>query len=170
MRSVARFLCRGATSLPVATMRKPYSWFQTASCWRRIWPNWIAWRNGFRKSRRKTRHSIQSPVERNSRPLEKSTVEAHCSKRWWRNLDRTQNYGRQILNACLRLTKVAGETQLMWDVLENGWKPSFDQDLCLGWTHFNHTRSVGGTCTFNVLIVTGETVETKHSSTAAGVK
>lgn len=85
MKSVTRFLCRGATSLPVATMRKPYSWFQTASCWRRIWPNWIAWRNGFRKSRRKTKHSIQSPVERNSCPLEKSMVEAYCSKWCWRN-------------------------------------------------------------------------------------
>lgn len=170
MRSVTPFLRRGATSLPVATMRKPYSWFQTASYWRRIWPNWIAWRNGFRKSRRKTKHSIQSPVERNSCPLEKSMVEACCLKRCWRNFDRTQNYGRQLLNACLCLTKVTGDTQLLWDMLENEWKPSFNQDLRLGWTHFNRTRSVGGTRTFNILVITGETVETKHSSIAVRVK
>lgn len=31
----------------------------------------------------------------------------------------TQNYGRQILNACLCLTKVTGDTWLLWDMLEN---------------------------------------------------
>lgn len=60
MQSIAHFLCRETTSLPVATMRKLCSWYQTASCWRRIWPSSIAWRRGFRKSRRKIRHSIQS--------------------------------------------------------------------------------------------------------------
>lgn len=170
MRPTTHFLCRGATSLPVTTMRKPYNWFQTASCWRRIWPNWIAWRNGFRESRRKTKHSNQSPGERHSCPLEKSVMEACCSKCCWKNFDRTQNYGRQTWNACLGLIKVTGDTQVLWDVLEHEWKPSFNQDLCQGWTHFSHTRSASGTCTFNILVVTRETIETKHSSIAAGVK
>lgn len=170
MRPTTHFLCRGATSLPVTTMRKPYSWFQTASCWRRIWPNWIAWRNGFKKSRRKTKHSNQSPAEGHLCPLEKSVVEACCSTWCWKNFDRTQNYGRQTLNACLGLIKVRGDTRVLWDMLEHEWKPSFNQDLRIGWTHFSHTRSVGGTCTFNILVVTRETMETKHSSIAAGVK
>lgn len=170
MRSTTHFLCRGATSLPVTTMRKPYNWFQTASCWRRIWPNWIAWRNGFKKPRRKTRHSNQSSAERHSCPLEKSVVEACCSNWCWKNFDRIQNYGRQTLNACLGSTKVKGDARLLWDMLEHEWKPSFNQDLCLGSTHFSHTGSVGGTCTFNILAVTRENMETKHSSIAAGVK
>lgn len=134
MRPTTHFLCRGATSLPVTTMRKPYSWFQTASCWRRIWPNWIAWRNGFKKSRRKTKHSNQSPAEGHSCPLEKSVVEACCSKWCWKNSDRTQNYGRQTWNACLGPIKVTGDTWVLWDMLEHEWKPSFNQDLRLGWT------------------------------------
>lgn len=69
----------------------------------------------------------------------------------------------------LTFDQITGGTQLLWDMLENKLKPSFNQDLCLGWTHFNHTVS-GETYNSNIMVITGEAMGTKHSFIEAGVK